>query len=40
MEMRNYAQALREKPDEGPAADLLWEVKAEVKRMKDAGLTR
>ncbi len=40
MEMRSYARALREKPSEGPAADLLWEVKAEVKRMKDEGLIR
>lgn len=37
MELRAYARAHEEKPDDGPGASLLWEVKAERKRLQDAG---
>lgn len=40
MEMRAYAYAHREKPTDGPGAELLWEVKGELKRAKDAGEIR
>ena len=40
MEMRAYRRAHRYNPKDGPGAALLWEVKGELKRMKDAGLVK